>query len=1292
MYRFVLVYFVFTIGIKQIEGGGNEITTVYKFKTIQSDTEDVKYLNICSVLVHVEDNQLQLPLFNINGDSSLPESTIPPLYSEHDGTSRWQLMMENGTTQALPAIRNKTDSSKIFDMDLASDDQTMTLCDTDIVEKSVSSDGDLFQNLKKHNGRYILEVRFEDSTPIRVFILWNCSYSGYTGTRITIEGGRDIRICNVNSILERSNCALAPQKYVTDKNGRGHIDIDITKNIIITDKVSSVTYETQIPAIQGCTTFSIKHVYDYSSSTGNKVSYKLKHEEKKINLVSPWLDIKHNQTFFILHARERGSNLSVYLENVNIGNLIQLPCEELTQVNKTDSREVVLTKVTVSFPQNWEGQKRIQIIGGVKYSYISIGNVWEGKSLDLYRTQEPQTCMKSNIRDIYNIPILEHRTRAQGEILSHCFNGGRLENSNSICICPPGFVGNACEIPCGNNLFGSSCMKQCSKSPKKCKGIVLCTPEYGCTCAPGYEGDYCLEQCQPGFYGADCKQQCGNCRDECDIYTGACHDGCNTSYLIRPQCKHSHSYLLSSGQVSNSSFNQISLQIDFSRNNLVNSNDNIMFYMMQYRENMNSTWINGTYELFNEVLVNVTVQGLKPGRIYQFRTLLIDEALETHDPILTRTAEGRTKCTVFYKGTLQTSNITNTSVSISWNDENDLEPTECPAEGYILEIHEMENIQVDKERILINGKNSYTVENLSPGRTYQINLKKSTVHGESVPIYGTKVTTIDILDFSEHIIGVSLLKNKTSVNIKWFSSPTYKTFYIKYKLKRHLACKNEGIIFPMQVKTTSQTSYSLKLNDLEGNSQYELFVTADINQNINPNNNSFITFSRVPSTIPTILQEKLKINNESAMLYWTDFSLSCQHMNGNFKAFKIELYNKQNLSEHVFITPDNHITITGLIPETKYDVKIRFLNHVGSSPVYQEHSFQTKQTSVFFIQDLTAYKAGVDFIGLRWKCVVTNQTINSGINIYLQTVIWNKTITVSENLSTFQCKAWPGFMCFEVTELMSNTKYTIRMDTIPEGSEIKTIQAVTKENAPSPVSDIKADCTNTSMTVSWRIPNLLNGILRNFVLEWEQLSSYDETMCCQNLLIVNYTVSMEQETYSYTLQNIKLASSYQVSIRPFTKRAGSITSQIIDTPPLPIPLRMKPQIKLNNFNIQFKEDQKTSTTENNDMISETLVIVQEFNEDANVKRHESDRFLTDMSRILASNTWWITHICAANDDKCSVDLNVDEYQNSTVPYYGQVVRKRLERNSRYRIVVAQVNKYLSARSYTVVPSEYFTMD
>uniref|UniRef100_A0A8D9BCT6 Fibronectin type-III domain-containing protein n=1 Tax=Cacopsylla melanoneura TaxID=428564 RepID=A0A8D9BCT6_9HEMI len=109
--------------------------------------------------------------------------------------------------------------------------------------------------------------------------------------------------------------------------------------------------------------------------------------------------------------------------------------------------------------------------------------------------------------------------------------------------------------------------------------------------------------------------------------------------------------------------------------------------------------------------------------------------------------------------------------------------------GYILEIAQVENVYVDIEAILNPVKNSYTVENLSRGRTYQINLKTSTLDGESVYIFGTKLTTTDILDLSKNIIGVTLLKTKCSIDIKWFPSPTYKTFFIIYK-QIHISTQN----------------------------------------------------------------------------------------------------------------------------------------------------------------------------------------------------------------------------------------------------------------------------------------------------------------------------------------------------------------------------------------------------------------------------------------------------------------------------------------------------------------------
>uniref|UniRef100_A0A8D8X437 Protein sidekick homolog n=1 Tax=Cacopsylla melanoneura TaxID=428564 RepID=A0A8D8X437_9HEMI len=418
-----------------------------------------------------------------------------------------------------------------------------------------------------------------------------------------------------------------------------------------------------------------------------------------------------------------------------------------------------------------------------------------------------------------------------------------------------------------------------------------------------------------------------------------------------------------------------------------------MFYMIQYRENGHSSWINGSYQLFNEGISDVSIQGLKPGRNYQFRTLLIDATLETHDPLLTKPTEGRTKCTIGYKGVLQTDNITNTSVSVSWDEENDLGQTECPALGYILEIDENENGYVTNERIFITGKNSYTIENLSPNQTYQINLKKSTVDGESIPVYSSSVTTSGMIDLSKHIIGVTMVMNKSALNINWFPSPIYETFYIKYKLRRHLACEHEEPSSPLQVVTTNQTAYSLDLNDLDANSKYELFVTADLNQNINPQNMSFITLSKVPNALPTLLVDKLKVSHDSVKLYWTDSSQSCQHVNGYFKSYRIELYNKQNMSEHVYVITDNHITVTSLSPNTQYVVRIRFVNHVGASSLYLEHTFTTKQASVL-IQDLTAYKT---LLEENHKCGTNEE---NAVNSWIPLTVRNTRRICSANSAT----------------------------------------------------------------------------------------------------------------------------------------------------------------------------------------------------------------------------------------------------------------------------------------------------
>ncbi|KAL1459149.1 hypothetical protein WDU94_011156 [Cyamophila willieti] len=840
-----LVSCLVLLWIKQIKGALNDVTTVYKFHRFETDSNEEQYYNTCSVWVHV-DNKLQLPLFNMNGeggssDSLLPGNTIPPLYSDQ-GTSTWFQMRNDNTTLPLPEIQSvKTLVYNILDIDSSIIDGIRNSYEMDTIEEIPVTEffGTLLANEKflknLTNTRTILEITFDAPKSMILYLQWK--KNSYIFVAMEFESGGEMNICyKING--NKNNCSDIPQKYTKDENGLFRIDIDITDNITVIHQASSTTHNTPIhvPKIYNGYT-KIEH-YIISGLPG--VSYKIK-QQSSVTLVSPWIDGVYNNSLFVLYAGLETSHFRVYLEVQNTSHQIQLDCEEINHVKNTDGLDISLIKINLaSTADNGMDQKRIKIIAS---GDVTIVNVWEGRRFGLYRIQESQPCVKSDIRDIYNTP-LDHSTTAESGKVSHCFNGGEL-NDNSICICPPGFAGQDCETPCSRNMFGSNCSKQCSRSGSECQGLVLCTPEYGCSCAPGYEGDYCSKQCEPGFYGADCKQECGQCKGECDIYTGHCHEGCNTTYLIRPQCKQSHSYLKSSGKVTEIGVNKIYFQIDFTPNNLVKYNDNTLFYILQYQDkDSNSSWINATYGDLDNRYFKFEEGIIHTDRLInftgwnQFRTILLDEALETHDPSLTEPFEFE-----YCEGeTLKVKNKTNTSIGLSWVPEIDGEPTACHTNSYILEVNQIETDNFHKERVITTVRNSYQIKNLSPGQTYHIQLKKLVNDFDYVPLSSTNVTTDEVIDLSNNIImGVTISKNKSVVHVEWFESPIHTTFYVKYKLRRYLSCTKQETASTPYVASTSNTFYDLELKDLESNALYELFVTGDMNQNVNPHNKSFTT-------------------------------------------------------------------------------------------------------------------------------------------------------------------------------------------------------------------------------------------------------------------------------------------------------------------------------------------------------------------------------------------------------------------------------------------------------------------
>ncbi|XP_033105136.1 uncharacterized protein LOC117107542 [Anneissia japonica] len=116
-----------------------------------------------------------------------------------------------------------------------------------------------------------------------------------------------------------------------------------------------------------------------------------------------------------------------------------------------------------------------------------------------------------------------------------CYNGGVCSVSYGLCICPPGFKGDNCEIACGYNNWGRDCSIPCSSLNPGCPGFLFCPPDpFGCSCMSGYGDLDCKRVCDTGTtgkYGPGCLLDCHCNATECQPSEG-CNENatCHTGY------------------------------------------------------------------------------------------------------------------------------------------------------------------------------------------------------------------------------------------------------------------------------------------------------------------------------------------------------------------------------------------------------------------------------------------------------------------------------------------------------------------------------------------------------------------------------------------------------------------------------------------------------------------------------------------------------------------------------------------------------------------------------------------
>ncbi|XP_050442627.1 tenascin-like [Adelges cooleyi] len=719
---------------------------------------------------------------------------------------------------------------------------------------------------------------------------------------------------------------------------------------------------------------------------------------------------------------------------------------------------------------------------------------------------------------------------------------------------------------CKVNRFGADCSGICSTRHKTfCQNKLFCTSNSRCSCASGYTGKFCDENCPSGTFGRDCQHQCAkNCLSECNVFTGVCLGGCKKNFVL-PNCTEKYPWLKTPPQLVSSDYRSVKLNLSFESGNIDGSQQiPLIYYQIAYKKKTSEfdfqysdiKAIRNSYNIIDKV------EHLHAGTEYTFGVKIISKDGNFNDEDM-NTANYRTQCQVpkNIDYGLKCSKSSN-HIEVTWEKYFVNDTYECKIIGYTVKI-----INNREETVEVNTKeNNHIFQYLLPASEYAIQVTALTNFGSAEPSAIVYETT-DVLGYiGVQNITAKLLDSNKVIHLTWELGNPYIdapiSYLIKHKINRNYSCSHSTVGTTLWTENTvhNKTEYDINL-DFIPNVQYIIQVVPITTGSFSLDDENVVfvqTESSTPKLAPAIdKSHPVYVTNDTAQIKWFVDKRHCMDLNGILSGYHLTLKNRSNGTQTTIETEDTAVELTDLVPNTDYELQICIKTDKGFDMDYAlSVPFKTKPKYLPPAEEITVYKKNTKTrsIDLRWS--YPNDSAVDGF--ILQTSTNNQKSDVNQiTIEPFRCKAWPKFYCTTINNMIPGVEYTVKVRAksvdYPNGGLPASISFNTIDGSPDEPGNLKTTHVGAkSVSLEWDIPWMLNGVLRSFIINAEEVSAIDVDSCCVSLPVMELQVTEELPTYNYTIVNLRPGSTYTIGVLAKNSWYGQakkiyVTTLLLDT-------------------------------------------------------------------------------------------------------------------------------------------------